>query len=663
MQNDHLSLRGLGLPVITADTLVVGTGCAGYNAADWLYDLGRRDVAILTEGERMGTSRNTGSDKQTYYKLSLCGEEADSVAELAGTLFAGGGVDGDTALCEAAGSVRSFIKLCMLGVPFPQNRYGAYAGYKTDHDPRTRATSAGPLTSRFMTEALERSVKAKGIPVYDGMQAVRLIVSEGAVRGLLAVNLSRLEEETAGFTLFRAQNIILATGGPAGLYCASVYPESQTGMSGMALEAGAAGQSLEQWQYGLASTDFRWNVSGTYQQVLPRYLSVDEDGVEREFLPDYFPSPAAALDAVFLKGYQWPFDVRKLPGSSLIDLIVHHETEDLHRRVYLDFTRDPMGLEEGFEALGQEARDYLTRSGALQPTPIARLLHMNPAAVELYRSHGIDLTRMPLRIAVCAQHCNGGIAVDADWRTAVGGLYAAGEAAGTFGVYRPGGSALNAAQAGSMRAAEHIAYTTQEGAVSALEDFRRAAEENAGELVERSLAALRAAKGGGNVLSSRRRGQERMSRVAAHIRSLPELRQFYEDTRAELATFWEELRLGGAQDLPHALRNRDILITRAAALRAMCLLHEEIGSCGAGMLCADGGQTLPGAPEGYRMQPGSGAVLDRHTAVSMTGEAAFEARFTPVRPIPKTDDWFENVWREYRQRTERLQSRTEEKKG
>ncbi|MCI8442786.1 MAG: FAD-binding protein [Provencibacterium sp.] len=650
MQNDRLTLAGKEFPVISVDTLIVGTGCAGYNAADWLYELGRRDIALISEGERMGTSRNTGSDKQTYYKLSLCGDEPDSVLELAKTLFSGGGVDGDTALCEAAGSVRSFIKLCMLGVPFPQNEYGAYAGYKTDHDPRTRATSAGPLTSRFMTEALEKSVKSKDIPVYDGMQAVKLLTEGGAVCGLLAIDLSKLEEETAGFTFFWAQNIILATGGPAGLYAASVYPESQTGMSGMALEAGAAGQSLEQWQYGLASIDFRWNVSGTYQQVLPRYISMDEEGNEHEFLPGYFSSPTAALDAVFLKGYQWPFDVRKLPGSSLIDLIVHHETQDLHRRVYMDFTRDPSGLQDGFEGLSEEAYTYLSRSGALMKTPIARLLHMNPAAVELYRSHGIDLAREPLRIAVCAQHCNGGIAVDKNWQSAVKGLYTVGEAAGTFGVYRPGGSALNATQVGSMRAAEHIAYTTKQGMACTQEAFAAAAGAGAKELIERSFAALAAAGKESNVRSSRSRGQERMSRSAAHIRSLSELSDFYADTLEELKNFWENLRLCGCQELPHALRNRDILITRAAVLSAMCLMHEKAKSIGAGMLCSADGAALPGAPDGYRMQPGEGDFSGLHTSVSMEKDGV-SACLTPVRPIPQTDDWFENVWREYRQRT------------
>lgn len=68
---------------------------------------------------------------------------------MAETLFAGRCVDGDIALCEAALSTQCFLKLVELGVPFPRNRYGEYIGYKTDHDPRRRATSVGPYQWPF----------------------------------------------------------------------------------------------------------------------------------------------------------------------------------------------------------------------------------------------------------------------------------------------------------------------------------------------------------------------------------------------------------------------------------------------------------------------------------------------------------------------------------
>ena len=90
MEQSKIIINGTEIPLIQVETAVVGSGCAGWNAIDWLYDLGERDIVLITEGTDMGTSRNTGSDKQTYYKLSLAGGEADSVAELAGTLFQGG---------------------------------------------------------------------------------------------------------------------------------------------------------------------------------------------------------------------------------------------------------------------------------------------------------------------------------------------------------------------------------------------------------------------------------------------------------------------------------------------------------------------------------------------------------------------------------------------
>ena len=151
MTEMKLAVGGGVYRCLTLNTVIVGTGAAGFNAALRLKEYGQEDVAIVTEGVNMGTSRNTGSDKQTYYKLNLCGDYADSPKAMAEDLFRGKAVDGDIAMAEAALSTPCFIHLAELGVPFPVNRYGEYVGYKTDHDPRARATSAGPLTSKLMT--------------------------------------------------------------------------------------------------------------------------------------------------------------------------------------------------------------------------------------------------------------------------------------------------------------------------------------------------------------------------------------------------------------------------------------------------------------------------------------------------------------------------------
>lgn len=430
------------------DVIIIGSGCAGLNTADCLYENGVKNIAVVTEGFKMGTSRNTGSDKQTYYKQAIASDTVDGAGEMAKTLFSGGAVNGDTALTESANSLKCFFKLVSLGVPFPKNEYGEYVGYQTDHDENKRATSAGPLTSKYMTEALEKEVIRKNIKIFDNTAVFKLIKHGNKISGAIGYN-----SKTREYELFSARFVVLATGGSAYLYRDKVFPYSQSGMSGMAIESGAQTSNITEWQYGLASVDFRWNVSGTYQQVLPRYVSVDENGGEHEFLLDYFDTPLDAINTVFMKGYQWPFDSKKLDGSSKIDVCVHKEMQK-GRAVYMDFRRNPTGLD--FDSLSNEAKVYLKKSGALFGTPIERLNKMNKKAIDLYKAHKIDLYKDMLRVAVCAQHQNGGISVDKNYETSVHGLYAVGEAAGVFGVYRPGGTALNSTQVSSLCAAEAI---------------------------------------------------------------------------------------------------------------------------------------------------------------------------------------------------------------
>ena len=602
---------------ISARVLVIGTGCAGYAAAENLARLGVPDVLLLSAGVNRGTSRNTGSDKQTYYKLSLATDHRDSVYDMARDLFDGGCVNGDTALCEAAGSVRAFLHLNDLGVPFPTNRFGEFVGYRTDHDTRMRATSAGPLTSKLMTEALQRATERAGVSTLSPLQAVRLVTKDKRVHGVHALDTTRLHDDF-GLTLIRAPFVVLCTGGPALAYDSVVYPESQSGGTGMALSAGAEACNLNQWQYGLASTSFRWNLSGSYQQVLPRYVSVDETGAQREFLPEALGSAAEALNMTFLKGYQWPFDSSKATdGSSRIDLAVHAERMK-GRRVYLDFAHDPMGMDAEFTLLSPEAREYLTRSDCLVLTPIERLRRMNPQAVQLYRSHGIDLSRELLPIDVCAQHCNGGLAVDADWRTSIDGLYCAGEAAGTFGIARPGGSALNSTQVGAQRAAEHIAYEAQPVQTD------ESACDNAVQALRNDIHALLTADAPHH-LAVRRCMQTRMTQYAAFSRDVEQMRRMAQELDQT-----PELSAQGVSDLPAAFDTLDALAVQRAMLSAMLLSAETSGSLGSAL--------VEGAPAGDPMR---GHTLRTRDNTSL---------YAPVRPLPRKDDWFETVWREFNAR-------------
>ena len=625
--------------IFSHDVIVIGTGAAGYNAAVRLHEFGK-DVAIVTEAVAFGTSRNTGSDKQTYYKLGLGGDSPDSVQTMARDLFNGGCVDGDNALCEAALSARCFLNLCELSVPFPHNRYGEYVGYKTDHDPYARATSAGPLTSKYMTEALQKRASILGIPVYDGHLAVEILKYESSVCGLLTV-----EKATGELTAFRASDVVMCTGGPAGIYADSVYPECHTGSTSIALLAGASAQNLTEWQYGLASVDPRWNVSGTYMQVLPRFISVDKNGCEREFLEDFFEDPYDALSCIFLKGYQWPFDSRKvLNGSSVIDLLVYRECVLRGNRVFLDYTKNPFGLEKiEFDRLSTEAFEYLSKAEATFGTPIERLAKMNTPAIELYGSFGVDITKTPLEIALCAQHNNGGIAVDMWWQSSLAGLFCAGECAGTHGVSRPGGSALNAGQVGSLRAAQYIA---KHGRQKLDENTFKSVAENAAEAVMGEIKTIIGSDDNADTMISK--AQRRMSDSAAAIRNRDAICDLIATTKAELEVLGSALRVSDKSRLYMYFKARDILVTQLAVACAMDDFAKHIGNTRGSCLYTDvEGDLRYGLEEIFRFKNGDVALTEIQEVHLC--ENSFVSSWRNVRPIPDNTEAFETVWRSYRE--------------
>ncbi len=628
----------MNIEVIRLNTLVVGTGAAGYNAAIRLKQFGVDSVAIISEGKNIGTSRNTGSDKQTYYKLGMAGDAPDSVQAMAKDLFAGGCVDGDNALCEAALSARCFLNLCELGVPFPTNRFGEFVGYKTDHDPCARATSVGPLTSKEMTEKLEKEAERRNITFYDNKLAISVIKDGETAVGVLA-----LDTKTADLVLYNCKNIIFATGGPGGIYSDSVYPSCHNGSNGILFEAGVKGQNLTQWQYGMASVNPRWNVSGTYMQVLPRFVSVDEDGTEHEFLYEYFKNEGELLSNVFLKGYQWPFDSRKvLEGSSVIDLLVYREKVMYSRRVYLDYMNNPkMQKDIDYSMLSDEAREYLEKAGACFGTPIERLEHMNMPAIELYKSKGVDLYNEKLEIALCAQHNNGGAKVDLWWQTNIKGLFVCGEAAGTHGIYRPGGSALNAGQVGSLRSAQYISRKS----IGEPIDNDKFIELSRSTVEKHQKLILSLKNNTNNAPEYLKNARVRMSALGGAMREKKQILKAIKETDCNLNNLSTEI---GSENLMLAYRLRDVLMCQKMYLYAMLGHIEYFGNtCGSALYYDESGLLREGLDEVFRF------TLDNGKINSIVQETTFgeicQNNFRNVRPLEEGGGFFENVWRSFRE--------------
>jgi len=643
--NNPLIIDNTRIPVYSCGIAVVGSGAAAYNAALTAHRM-NGDPAIFTEGRFMGTSRNTGSDKQTYYKQSTSVGKSDCAADMAKDYIAAGSMHGDLALVEAAGSLRAFYALVALGVPFPHDAYGEYPGYQTDHDLRGRATSCGPYTSKYMIEALEKECFSAGIPFFDGYRAVRVLTENGAARGIVCLSAAEVTDDNpAGLTVVLADSVIWATGGPSALYQRSVYPESQNCSLGAPLLAGASAVNLTESQYGIASVSFRWNLSGSFQQAIPRYVSVDENGVEREFLYDTFTSEKS-IPAVFRKGYQWPFDPDKLTpgeGSSLVDIAVYNETM-AGRRVYLDFRRNPSALDNlplTRETLGDEVFTYLANSNALCDTPIQRLRAINERAYGVYLDHGIDLETEMLEIHVAAQHMNGGLENTIWYENPVlRDFYPVGECGGVFGIKRPGGSALNSTQVGSYRAAERACALAKEKTAGCLSAIR--SDELTGQitdclkychLLSNNTHALNRAA----VLAERTRDAGLHDRYAAFLRSPDGICELREQTAREIAEFFDTHRAAADAALVELSVNYDTLVTRYAVLSAILAYMEDGGGSRGSYLI----ENRPEIDTAHRNK-----VL--RTFVTMdNGNIGASCTFEDVRPIPEVNNWFEEVYNRF----------------
>ena len=661
------------------NTVVVGSGAAGMNCAVHLCELMERKgiakpaerIAVVTGGLGLGASRMSGSDKQTYYKIGTSPDVADSAEEFAKSLTAAGCCHGDLSLAEAIGSLREFYHLVQTGVPFPTDSMGTFIGYKTDHDPFERATSAGPKTSRFMSECLQKQLARYGVKIHDGQEAVHLLtVGSGKAKriaGVVTVDKNSMDKSSLAVNVFLAANIVLAAGGPGELYKTSVYPRGQVGIHGLAFKAGLIGANLTESQFGLASTKFRWNVSGTYMQAIPRLFSTDPDGSgsEREFLTDYFDDMASMATSIFLKGYQWPFDAQRIAGhqSSLVDMAVHQETVVRGRRVWMDFRRNPVG-KAGWEdfridRLGREARDYLEKTGAGQSLPIGRLEHMNAPAIEIYAENGIDLKAEPLEIALCAQHMNGGFAVDKWWQSNIPQTFVIGEMAGTHGVKRPGGAALNAGQTGAMRAAEYIANACPSYApkLATVRGVLKAGLESAQKRLAEMLARGRAATAtAGEAMAEI---GERMTRFGAHLRSRRGAAEALADAKRQLAQVRREgLKVASAKDLPAAVRAQQQCLTHLAMLKAICaMLDRGAGSRGSHCILDEAGVQMhpalidPASGQPYRVKAENEDLRKSilHLRYNEAAADLFDAWDVPVRPIPDRQVAFEPAWAQYRQ--------------
>ncbi len=353
--------------------VVIGAGIAGLMTA---LELAPRPVVLISKGP-------LGAEGSTLWAqgglAAALGPDDSPALHAADTIAAGDGLC-DVAIveCFAKAAPPAIEKLARLGVRFDRTRDGGFAlGLEAAHSRRRVAHSGGDGAGREVMRALVAAAQATtSIEILEGYEARRLVVEDNAVIGLLAVGPS-------GPTLFRADAVVIATGGIGGLYEDSTNPLGSFGQ-GIALAA-RAGASLADMEF---------------VQFHPTAL----DGARR---PTPLVSEAVRGEGAILVDDTGERFMAGVPGAELAprDVVARAiaARRAAGRRVFLD-ARAAIGFR--FEA-------------------------RFPVIAESCHAAGVDPAREPIPVRPAQHYHMGGIAVDAEGRSSVAGLWACGEAACT----------------------------------------------------------------------------------------------------------------------------------------------------------------------------------------------------------------------------------------
>lgn len=383
--------------------------------------------------------------------------------------------------------------------------------------------------------------------------------------------------------------------------------------------------NLTHFQYGMSSLNPKWNVSGTYMQAMPRFYSIDQEGKEHDFLAEEYEDFNELLKNIFLKGYQWPFDVRKIKGSSLIDYLVYKEEIYKKRRVFIDFRENPSYKEIEFNKLDDEAREYILKNNANLSRPIDRLIKMNKRAYDFYLDHGVDLKKQSLEISICAQHNNGGLYIDKDYETNIKNFYAVGEVAGSHGIYRPGGSALNAGQVGSKRASDKISF---EKRTRPIRDHYKQARD----FIDKFYNLI---SNDSNIYELIRQAQAEMTASAAAFRDIQAIKELILKRRFTYKNFYDLVKIS-KNELIKAFEYYDIIISQLVYLEAMLDYYKKIDAKIGGSIYFE--EDIDFNSEGK--------FVNEIQTVEFDGEkCTFD--WEKIREIPSNNYPFEIQWKQY----------------
>ena len=375
---------------ITTDFLVVGSGIAGLSFAIRAAELGT--VAIVTKKEQFESNTNYAQGG-----IAAVHDRNDSLDDhIADTLICGDGLCRENVVrfVVSEGPAR-IAELVAWGVEFTRAEQGDTSVYDLGREgghSRRRVLHAKDLTGREIERALiEKTWLQPNITTYENHIAIDLILKstlDGRKKtepdqclGAYVLDILQREIHT-----FRANFVVLSTGGAGKVYLITTNPDIATGDGiAMAWRAGAHIANMEFIQFHPTCLFHPEAKSFLISEAVRGEGGVLKLKSGAPFMEKYHPLKSLA-----------PRDV----VARAIDIELKKSGDDC---VYLDIThRDRGYLMDRF------------------PTIYNRCLR-----------YGIDMSKEPIPVVPAAHYLCGGIVVNGNGETSIDRLFAAGEVACT----------------------------------------------------------------------------------------------------------------------------------------------------------------------------------------------------------------------------------------
>jgi len=387
---------------IDTDMLILGSGGAGLFAALHAQQSAPRGTRITLAVKGLIGKCGCTRMVQGGYNVALGG--GDTVERHFMDTIQGGKwlPDQDMAwrLCEQA-VVRVRELENEIGCFFDRNRDGslhqkAFAGQTAD-----RTVHKGDLTGIEIINRLMEKVLASGVDKLQEHRAVGLIpTSDGlALAGVLMIDM-----RTGRFRLVRAKTVLMATGGGPTMYKYHT-PSGDKTMDGlaMALRAGLSLRDMEMVQFHPTGL-----LAGEHTRMTGTVL---EEGLR-----------GAGGQLINHSGQRFMFDYDEKGERATRDVV--------SRGIYAEMRKNNNPEQKGV---------FISMSHLGPDNVRARFKGM----VKRCEDSGFDLAAGKVEVVPTAHYFMGGVVVDIDTRTALEGLYVAGEdAGGAHGSNRLGGNGV-----------------------------------------------------------------------------------------------------------------------------------------------------------------------------------------------------------------------------